>query len=982
MARISLDTVISREFIGRLQGLASGSNSENLTAALSGNSTSVTISDGLRLGAKTYSTAVGSLNSTIALVNVARGDMLKLQELTEDMIGIVERATRASTGQQTRTKLDREFRALANEFVEVIDNAELSDQEYLTVEGLTDIFTSIGLDPEASSGIAAVFEQFMLADEDDTLASGEMKGSRPVPIPRGSFSGPAADNEYQIRKLTDNSVEEGAVSGAAAVAQVSDDPLEQNPGVDTIMIRRDDGTVSTIEAGSLSSDIILRAVNAESGYSVIESTEDFLGYNAAGREQLFLLNDSGEVIHQVTNRSEAPATWEYVAVDIDADSDTIVYAGEALFGSGQEVHKVSISGTLGGDPSTENTEVTLLSAVSGMTSVKISDDGNYVAFDSALGISFYNSSNVRDTQFLGLSKTASADGFAFLEDNVLAVDVRGTSNDQIVSYRYGVEEFGAALTGELSTITHLDALQRTDVAGNYNELERISDVAASGGYIHRRGNIYQDGSDVVFESELGTAVLSGYTLAGVNENTGMAVLASSNDPLGYNPLGFEQAFLVGYSGAIEGQITDNGLGGFTNVLSGDVSDDGLTVAVVTEKGAAQSLRRISVLDADPAMNTSVTMLHTTTLSLDQAQISYDGEYIAAATDAGSAYVYNSTGSSDAFLSAQTDIVELGFTGSGELIVAHGVTSQDIELYNYADGSFSNTLKAGAQVAALTTSQSSEAYFAYLDPRGTLFVSDTAGESVGRYNFQYTDAVTDISLATMSSGFVEIGAFGSVPSDDTGDTDTELYRIRSVGGEFAFDYNNGSGRTVSLYDATTATETTSQDLGTGASVAGISLSTDVNGNTRVGIQARAIDLGGDSNNELYALTQNTRATTGQLYRRLSSEFDSLFDDATNIRNRADAFRVLTDLEALQEQISENVEALDEVLNVVGLNLDLVRETGLALLEIADSIGDTDDAALVARQVRSAVRENAGAALSQAENLEPMIVAALALDVDEE
>ncbi|WKZ56668.1 MAG: hypothetical protein QY326_08035 [Bdellovibrionota bacterium] len=108
----------------------------------------------------------------------------------------------------------------------------------------------------------------------------------------------------------------------------------------------------------------------------------------------------------------------------------------------------------------------------------------------------------------------------------------------------------------------------------------------------------------------------------------------------------------------------------------------------------------------------------------------------------------------------------------------------------------------------------------------------------------------------------------------------------------------------------------------------------------------------------------------------TEFEGLFDAARSLTDRVDASVLVEDLNALKSQISDNLEVLNEARRVVGLNVEFVSSTGLAMLEIADQITSADDAAEVAREIRSAVRKDARAALSQAENLEPIIVAALA------
>jgi len=86
-------------------------------------------------------------------------------------------------------------------------------------------------------------------------------------------------------------------------------------------------------------------------------------------------------------------------------------------------------------------------------------------------------------------------------------------------------------------------------------------------------------------------------------------------------------------------------------------------------------------------------------------------------------------------------------------------------------------------------------------------------------------------------------------------------------------------------------------------------------------------------------------------------------------------MLNDLKGLREQITQNVDALSNAFQVVADNITLVRATGLALLEIGEGLTNETDATLVAECVRRRIRESAGEALAQAENLDPIAVATL-------
>jgi len=120
------------------------------------------------------------------------------------------------------------------------------------------------------------------------------------------------------------------------------------------------------------------------------------------------------------------------------------------------------------------------------------------------------------------------------------------------------------------------------------------------------------------------------------------------------------------------------------------------------------------------------------------------------------------------------------------------------------------------------------------------------------------------------------------------------------------------------------------------------------------------------------------TTPTSVARTSAPDKELFSSDNRIKNRPDAYRFLQDLSGLEKQIETNVKALDNMQFVVGENLKLARAAGLAFLEQSDSqINNPQDAEEVARELRIKIRQNAGAAIAQAENLESITVASLLL-----
>ena len=120
------------------------------------------------------------------------------------------------------------------------------------------------------------------------------------------------------------------------------------------------------------------------------------------------------------------------------------------------------------------------------------------------------------------------------------------------------------------------------------------------------------------------------------------------------------------------------------------------------------------------------------------------------------------------------------------------------------------------------------------------------------------------------------------------------------------------------------------------------------------------------------------TGGGTVSKQSKEYDSVFDTTRSLRTMPDAYRLLSDVTALHDQIQKNKEAILNAKEIVGKNVDLVRATGLAFLDISETITDEKDAEKVAQDLRDKIRMDAKSALSQAENLDSIIVAALAFE----
>jgi hypothetical protein len=139
-------------------------------------------------------------------------------------------------------------------------------------------------------------------------------------------------------------------------------------------------------------------------------------------------------------------------------------------------------------------------------------------------------------------------------------------------------------------------------------------------------------------------------------------------------------------------------------------------------------------------------------------------------------------------------------------------------------------------------------------------------------------------------------------------------------------------------------------------------------TRVVIGAVG-QLGTDTSSHFY------QATSARGDRKTLPEFSKLFGGDSDILSRASASSVINNLEAIRDRIDENQQKLNDAKDVIGTNLDLVRAAGIAFLDMSNQITGEPEARDVATELARRIRADAKSAVSQAGNLELIVVAAL-------
>lgn len=459
MAGFTLSSVIDKSFVLRLAGTAQkGTSASSLARALQGGASQTSLSSGLRFGAQTYATAIQGLNATISYMNISRGTLLELSQLTDKLITVTERAASSSTSIQARRELDTEFKRLGAEFQRIVENADVGGREVLTVEGIKEIFETVGLDEKTSQSIAEIFERFVTPEDDETLASEEVKGSRPVKISPSAFTTKGVSSVgYHLEQITNSAIQTGFVTKPTAPYEDVDTILNINPTVQSLLVKNPDGGDDGLSTTLISSIDVL-AVNETDGSSIIASTNNFLGYNSDNINQLFLVDSGGNVVHQLTNESGASNVF-YDSADISSDDRTIAITltDPNSTTNRYKVYKVSVTGSFGADPATANSTTTVATANSlapdNFNGIKISNSGSYIAYLNTSGrVSFRNAALTEDA-FLVADATAT--DYGFFADGSLEVLRSGNST---AGYAYGDGVYQTGISGfSISDIEGLES---------------------------------------------------------------------------------------------------------------------------------------------------------------------------------------------------------------------------------------------------------------------------------------------------------------------------------------------------------------------------------------------------------------------------------------------------------------------------------------------------------------------------------------------
>jgi hypothetical protein len=131
------------------------------------------------------------------------------------------------------------------------------------------------------------------------------------------------------------------------------------------------------------------------------------------------------------------------------------------------------------------------------------------------------------------------------------------------------------------------------------------------------------------------------------------------------------------------------------------------------------------------------------------------------------------------------------------------------------------------------------------------------------------------------------------------------------------------------------------------------------------------------------TQSTRIPV-EAFGRAIRQVAAAFGEAVNEGDTSDtssAFKAVRDqLREIRKTVKGNVDALNKITDIVGQNMKLARAAGLALLDLSKSVKGNEEAESVADELQRRIRSGAAGAVSQASNLNALLVAGVTLSAD--
>jgi len=204
MTVTSLSKVISESFVTALTKVGSSLSSQKTTG--SGTSLSktetVSLSSGLRSGARDFATGIQLLNAGITTLNIARAANEKLLEVVDKLDSLVDEASRTDITQGKAARLRNSFNSIARDFEKLLKEASKQKIDIFDVDALSSVLKRAGLDTDKVSELETALGNITPLMESRVDSEGNVTSSANL-IPKTEFAA-------AVRRSTYDPDEEGA----------------------------------------------------------------------------------------------------------------------------------------------------------------------------------------------------------------------------------------------------------------------------------------------------------------------------------------------------------------------------------------------------------------------------------------------------------------------------------------------------------------------------------------------------------------------------------------------------------------------------------------------------------------------------------------------------------------------------------------------------------------------------------------------------
>lgn len=176
MVAISLSRVINETFVKTLTQVGTSS----AAALTSGGSTSlgqkqtVSLSSGLRNGARDFAAGVQLLNNGISIINVARAANEKLLEIVDHLDKTVQDAARGGIGPGKAKRLNSEFEKSVRDFESLLKKTAAEKLDVFKPEDLSGVLSRAGLELQQVNELAGAFQDLTSLNEAKVDSAGQV----------------------------------------------------------------------------------------------------------------------------------------------------------------------------------------------------------------------------------------------------------------------------------------------------------------------------------------------------------------------------------------------------------------------------------------------------------------------------------------------------------------------------------------------------------------------------------------------------------------------------------------------------------------------------------------------------------------------------------------------------------------------------------------------------------------------------------------